>query len=82
MGHAPFHVVGIKKDHRPKFSFSTPWGSFQYRKLPFGLCNGPATYSRLVTMVLDGVPGDVTLPYIDDGVIHSKDLPGHFNNLT
>ncbi len=81
-GSGAFHVISIKKDHRPKTSFSTPWGSFQYCKLPFGLCNGPATYSRLVTMVLNGVPGEVALPYLDDAVIHSKDLPGHFRNLT
>ncbi len=81
-GSGAFHVLSIKKEHRPKTSFSTPWGSFQYRKLPFGLCNGPTTYSRLVALVLNGVPGEVALPYLDDAVIHSKDLPEHFTNLT
>ncbi len=80
-GSGAFHVIPITKKDRPKTSFSTPFGSFQFCKLPFGLCNGPATYSRLVQLVLNGVPPQVALPYLDDTLIHSKDTTVHFHDL-
>ncbi len=61
-GSGAFHVIPIRKEDRSKTSFSTPWGSYQYRQLPFGLCNGPAAYSRLVSLFLDGIPGEVAIP--------------------
>ena len=49
--------------------------------MPFGLTNGPASYSRLVQLVLDGISGDRALPYLDDTIIHSRTLDDHFRNL-
>jgi hypothetical protein len=43
---------GVHKADRPKTAFSTPFGLWQFKRLPFGLCNAPATYTRLVQMVL------------------------------
>jgi hypothetical protein len=47
----------------------------------FGLAGWPSSYARLVHMVLDGIPYTQALPYLDDTVIHSKDLDGHFVTL-
>ena len=55
-GTGAFHVVPLAKEAKPKTAFSTPWGHFQYKRLPFGLSNGPATYARLVQMVLQDCP--------------------------
>ncbi len=49
--------------------------------MPFGLTNGPASYSRLVQLVLHGIPQEAALPYLDDTIIHSRDLPTHYRNL-
>jgi hypothetical protein len=46
--------------------------------MPFGLAGGPSSYACLVHMVLDGIPYTQALPYLDDTVIHSMDLAGHF----
>jgi hypothetical protein len=46
--------------------------------MPFGLAGGPSSYARRVHMVLDGIPYTQALPYLDDTVIHSKDLAGYF----
>ena len=79
--HGAFHVVDIAKEDREKTAFATPFGSFQQRKLGFGVCNGPATYCRLVEKVLRGIPPQVAVGFLDDGVIHSVDLETHFKNL-
>jgi hypothetical protein len=80
-GCGAFHVVPLAKEHRPKTAFNTPWGSYQFARMPFGLTNAPATYCRLVQMVLDGIPHEMALPYLDDTCVHSRDLLGHFKAL-
>jgi hypothetical protein len=73
-----FHVIELEDKEKAKTAFGTPWGSFQFVRMPFGLAGGPSFYGRLVHMVLDGIPYTQALPYLDDTVIHSKDLSGHF----
>ena len=67
-----FHVVPIPEESRACTAFSTPRGLFQFKKPGFGLCNGPATYCRLVQAVLQGVPLSVCLPFMDDALVHSR----------
>lgn len=76
-GTGAFHVVDLEEEDKEKTSFATPFGSYQFRQLPFGLCGGPSTYARLVDMVLDGIPFDVALPYLDDTVVHSATVEEH-----
>ena len=76
-----FHVCNIRKKDRHKTAFNTVFGSFQFRRLPFGLSNAPATYARLVQRVLEGIPLTEALPYLDDIIIHSKDVKSHFQIL-
>jgi hypothetical protein len=73
-----FHVIELEDKDKAKTAFATPWGSYQFVRMPFGLAGGPSSYARLVHMVLDGIPYTQALPYLDDTVIHSKDLAGHF----
>lgn len=80
-GCGAYHVVEVAPKDRPKTAFATPQGLFQFKRMPFGLTNAPATYCRLVQMVLAGIPHDVALPYLDDTCVHSPDLQGHFKGL-
>jgi hypothetical protein len=43
-GAGGYHCVGVHKADRPTTAFSTPFGLWQFKRLPFGLCNAPATY--------------------------------------
>jgi hypothetical protein len=73
-----FHMIELKDKDKAKTAFATPWGSYQFVRMPFGLAGRPSSYARLVHMVLDGIPYTQALPYLDNTVIHSKDLAGHF----
>jgi hypothetical protein len=77
-GAGAYHCVGVHEADRPRTAFSTSFGLWQFKRLPFGLCNGPATYTHLVQMVLEGISYDKALPYFDDTCIHSKYLEGHY----
>ena len=80
-GTGAYHVVSIREKDREKTAFSTPWGLYQFKQMPFGLCNAPATYCRLVQKVLEGIPLSVAIPYLDDTCVHSVDLEGHLRGL-
>ncbi len=80
-GSGAFHVVKVRKQDRAKTAFSTPFGLFQFQRMPFGLTNGPATYSRLVQLVLNGIPPSMALPYLDDTIIHSRNVDDHLKAL-
>ena len=48
-GFSGYNQISIYPPHRVLTSFTTPWGIFAHERMPFGLCNSPATFSRLGT---------------------------------
>ena len=82
-GSGAFHVIELEDKDKPKTAFATPWGSYQFITMPFGLCGAPSTYARLVQLVINGnnIPYSVALPYLDDTVIHSKNFQEHLGAL-
>ena len=80
-GEGAFHSLPIDPKSRHLTAFSSPFGVFQFRYMPFGLVNAPASYARLVRRVLDGISWRIALPYLDDTLIHSQSLEEHFDHL-
>ncbi|XP_071061702.1 uncharacterized protein [Pseudochaenichthys georgianus] len=60
-------------------AFVTPDSFLQYTVMPFGMCNAPATFQRLVNLVLGHVPD--CKAYLDDIVVYSKDWSSHMSTL-
>ena len=58
--------VSLSPDARCKTAFATHSGLFQFRVMPFGLCNAPATFERLMDRVLQGLRWSHCLVYLDD----------------
>lgn len=49
-----------------------PVSVYQFTVMPFGLCNNPATFERLMEHVLAGLPWEVCLLYMDDSIVHAQ----------
>lgn len=64
-----------------KTSFITPWGTFCYRAMPFGLKNAGATYQRAATTLLHDLIHDIVEVYVDDMIVKSKNREGHIASL-
>ena len=66
---------------REKTAFATREGLFEFKVMPFGLTNAPATFQRLMDMVLAGLQWSHCLVYLDDIVILARDFQEHLSNL-
>ena len=78
---AGYHQVKLHPRDAHKTTFLTRRGSFQFRVLPFGLCNAPATFERLMDLALSGLNYEVLLVYLDDIIVFSSDLEEHFRQM-
>ena len=76
-GTGAYHNISINERDRPLTAFLTPWGQYHFKRMPFGLCNAPQAYSRLVEMVLRGLDPRQVLAYLDDIIIHSRNIEDH-----
>ena len=73
--------VPLSDEAKPKSAFVTKDGLFQFKVMPFGLCNAPATFERLMERVLKGHLGSRCLVYIDDVIVFGSDFNSTLNNL-
>ena len=67
---------------RPKTAFSIAGGGlWQFTVMPFGLCNAPATFERLMEYVLHGLSWKQCLVFLDDSIVFSKTFSEHLDIL-
>jgi transposase InsO family protein len=73
--------VRINEKDRKKTAFITKYGLFHFVKMAFGLCNAPATYARIMNLVLRGLTWDIVLAFLDDILVLGKSYSEHLTNL-
>ncbi|GBM96236.1 Retrovirus-related Pol polyprotein from transposon 297 [Araneus ventricosus] len=73
--------VEIRPEDREKTAFTIGQGLRQFKVMPFGLCNAPATFERLMETVLRGLSSEACLVYLDDIIIVGRTFEEHLNNL-
>ena len=71
----------VAEDDRHKTAFTTHKGLFQFKVLPFGLTNAPATFERLMERVLNGLQWERCLIYLDDVICFGKTFEEASENL-
>jgi dUTPase len=80
-GTGAYHNISIAEGDRPLTAFIAPMGQWQFKRMPFGLCNAPQAYSRLVEMVLRGIDPRFVLAYIDDIICFTATMDQHLDIL-
>jgi hypothetical protein len=71
------NVYSSRSHYSSKTAFITKYGLFEFARMAFGLCNSPATYTRVINLVLRGLNWKVVLAFLDDILVLGKDFEGH-----
>jgi len=78
---AGYWQVEVHPDDREKTAFVTPFGMHQFCVMPFGLCNAPGMFQRLMELTLSGLHWTTCLVYLDDIIIFSRTVEEHLERL-
>ncbi|KAM1087706.1 hypothetical protein ACFX2B_013058 [Malus domestica] len=81
-GYSGYNQIVIAPDDQEKTTFTCPFGTFAYRRMPFGLCNAPATFQRcMVSIFLDYVEKIIEI-FMDDFSVFGDSFDKCLDNLT
>jgi transposase InsO family protein len=77
-----FWQIELEEDAKPKTAFTVPGrGLFQFKRMPFGLCNAAQSLSRLMHQVIGCDMEPEVFTYLDDIVIATKSFDRHVQRL-
>ena len=76
---AGYHHIGLTTDLIPKTAFTSPFGKYEYVKVPFGLAQALAYFQELMTGVLKDLP--FAMAYLDDIIIYSSTPEEHLQHI-
>ena len=74
--HAGYHHILLHNSSIPKTAFNSPFGKYEYVKVPFGLSQVPAYFEEYILKDFS-----FTIAYLDDIIIFSKTLQEHLSHI-
>ena len=76
-----YHQIAMEETSIQKTAFCTNWGHFEFLVMPFGLCNAPAIFQRLMNKVFADNIGKFIAVYLDDVLVFSRNMDEHWRHL-
>ncbi|XP_057250066.1 uncharacterized protein LOC130591153 [Beta vulgaris subsp. vulgaris] len=71
-GYSGFFQIPIHPDDQEKTTFTCPYGTFAYRRMPFGLCNAPATFQRCMMSIFSEFIESIMEVFMDDFSVYGS----------
>ncbi|KAL0886173.1 hypothetical protein Bca101_010156 [Brassica carinata] len=80
-GYSGFFQIPIHPNDQEKTTFTCPYGTFAYRRMPFGLCNAPATFQRCMMSIFSDLIEDIVEVFMDDFSVYGSSFSACLSNL-
>ena len=80
-GYSGFWKTLIHHDDQKKTTFTCPYGTFAYRRMPFGLCNAPATFQCCMMAIFSDMIEDIVEVFMDDFSVYGSSFDACLINL-
>jgi hypothetical protein len=80
-GFSGYNQISVMPEDREKITFTTPWGTFMYAKMPFGLMNAGVTFQRAMDIAFIGEKYKFVVIYLDDITVFSRSDKEHCCHL-
>ncbi|KAK4411148.1 Retrovirus-related Pol polyprotein from transposon.6 [Sesamum angolense] len=76
-----FHQIPVAPADQEKTTFTCPFGTFAYRRMPFGLCNAPATFQRCMVSIFSDYVEQFIEVFMDDFTVYGNSFNDCLNKL-
>ncbi|XP_062014162.1 uncharacterized protein LOC133730624, partial [Rosa rugosa] len=80
-GYSGYNQIAIANEDQEKTTFTCPFGTFAYRRMPFGLCNAPGTFQRCMVSIFSDYIEKIIEVFMDDFSVFGKNFDDCLNNL-
>jgi hypothetical protein len=80
-GFSGYNQMVVMSEDSEKTTFTTPWGTFMYAKMPFGLMNAGATFQRSMDIAFIREKDQFVVIYLDDIIVFSRSDKEHCCHL-
>ena len=80
-GYSGYNQIAIAPEDQEKTTFTCPYGTFAFRRMPFGLCNAPATFQRCMMSMFSDLVEEVMEIFMDDFTVYGSSFEQCLNNL-
>ena len=81
-GYSGYNQIAIHPDDQEKTTFTCPFGTFALRRMPFGLCNAPATFQRCITAIFSAFLGGSLEVFMDNFSVFGNNFESCLAHLT
>ncbi|RVW60604.1 Retrovirus-related Pol polyprotein from transposon 17.6 [Vitis vinifera] len=71
-GYSGYFQIAIALEDQEKTTFTCPFGTYAYRRMPFGLCNAPATFQRCMLSIFSDMVERIMEVFMDDLTVYGK----------
>ena len=80
-GYSGYNQIAIAPEDQEKTTFTCPYGTFAFRRIPFGLCNAPATFQRCMMSMFSDLVEEIMEIFMDDFTVYGSSFEQCLNNL-